>query len=44
VHLASHLGIGGNPAALWAVADRLAQTEGQFTPFGRKGPFGFAYA
>jgi pimeloyl-ACP methyl ester carboxylesterase len=44
VHLASHLGIGGNPAALWAVADRLAQPEGQFTPFSRKGPFAFAYA
>jgi pimeloyl-ACP methyl ester carboxylesterase len=44
VHLASHLGIGGNPAALWAVADRLAQAEGQFTPFARKGPFAFAYA
>lgn len=44
VHLASHLGIGGNPAALWAVADRLALAEGQFTPFSRKGPFGFAYA
>ena len=44
VHLASHLGIGGNPAALWAVADRLAQAEGEFTPFARLGPFGFAYA
>lgn len=44
VHLASHLGIGGNPAALWAVADRLAQPEGQFTPFVRNGPFTYAYA
>lgn len=44
VHLASHVGIGVNPAALWATADRLAQPEGQFTPFRRGGPFGFAYA
>lgn len=44
VHLASHLGIGGNPAALWAVADRLAQPEGAFTPFARTGPFALAYA
>jgi pimeloyl-ACP methyl ester carboxylesterase len=44
VHLASHLGIGVNPAALWAVADRLAQPEGHFTPFRRSGPFAFAYA
>ena len=27
--IASHLGIGLNPRALWAVADRLAQPEGQ---------------
>lgn len=44
VHLASHLGIGGNPAALWAVADRLALPEGQFTPFKASGPFALAYA
>src|SRR5579859_5198905 len=30
VYLASHVGLGVNPAALWAVADRLAQQEGQF--------------
>ena len=28
VHLASHVGLGVNPAALWAVADRLAQGGG----------------
>jgi hypothetical protein len=28
MHFASHLGLGVNPAALWAVADRLAQPEG----------------
>jgi dienelactone hydrolase len=44
VHLASHVGIGVNPAALWAVADRLAQGEGQFSPFDRSGPFAIAYA
>jgi len=44
VHLASHVGIGVNPAALWAVADRLAQGEGQFVPFDRSGPFAIAYA
>jgi hypothetical protein len=43
VHLASHVGIGVNPAALWALADRLAQPEGSFTPFDRKGPFAIAY-
>jgi pimeloyl-ACP methyl ester carboxylesterase len=44
VHLASHIGLGVNAAALWAVADRLAQREGQFRPFGRSGPFAIAYA
>ena len=29
VHLASHIGLGVNPAALWAVADRLAQPRGR---------------
>ena len=44
VYLASHVGIGVNPAALWAIADRLAQREGQFRPFDRSGPFAIAYA
>ena len=44
VHLASHIGLGVNPAALWAVADRLAQAEGEFKQFGRSGPFAIAYA
>jgi pimeloyl-ACP methyl ester carboxylesterase len=44
VHLASHFGLGVNPAALWAVADRLAQPEGEFAHFGRSGPFAIAYA
>jgi dienelactone hydrolase len=44
VHLASHVGLGVNPAVLWAVADRLAQQEGQFSQFDRSGPFAIAYA
>ena len=44
VHLASHVGLGVNPAALWAVADRLSQAEGQFSQFDRSGPFAIAYA
>jgi len=44
VRLASHVGLGVNPAALWAVADRLAQTEGHFKQFDRFGPFAIAYA
>ena len=44
VRLASHVGIGVNPAALWAIADRLAQAEGQFRQFDRSGPFAIAYA
>ncbi len=43
IALASHLGLGGHPAALWAIADRLAQPEGEFTPFRRGGPFALAY-
>jgi len=44
IHLASHVGLGVNPAALWAVADRLSQAEGQFQQFDRSGPFAIAYA
>jgi pimeloyl-ACP methyl ester carboxylesterase len=44
VHLASHTGMGVNAAALWAVADRLAQAEGEFAQFDRSGPFAIAYA
>ena len=32
---ASHIGIGVNPSALWAVADRLAQREGEWQAFKR---------
>jgi pimeloyl-ACP methyl ester carboxylesterase len=31
--MASHLGLGHHPAALYAIADRLAQPEGTWTPF-----------
>jgi pimeloyl-ACP methyl ester carboxylesterase len=44
VHFASHIGLGVNPAALWAVADRLALAEGEFRQFDRSGPFAIAYA
>jgi pimeloyl-ACP methyl ester carboxylesterase len=33
----SHCGLGHNPAALWAIADRLAQPEGEWRPFRRDG-------
>jgi pimeloyl-ACP methyl ester carboxylesterase len=33
--LASHFGIGLNPSAWWAVADRLAQGEGAWKPFAK---------
>lgn len=34
---ASHLGLGVNPLALFAIADRLAQAEEQWRPFDREG-------
>jgi pimeloyl-ACP methyl ester carboxylesterase len=34
---ASHLGLGMHPAALYAIADRLAQPEDQWKPFHRDG-------
>lgn len=33
----SHCGLGHNPAAVYAIADRLAQPEGTFTKFARTG-------
>jgi pimeloyl-ACP methyl ester carboxylesterase len=38
--IASHIGIGLNPSAWWAVADRLAQPEGEWKPFDRFGLYG----
>jgi pimeloyl-ACP methyl ester carboxylesterase len=40
---ASHMALGFHAAALWAVADRLAQPEGAFKKFRRSGPFAPAY-
>ena len=34
--VASHLGLGAHPAVLYALADRLAQPEGQWKPFQRR--------
>ena len=34
---ASHCGLGVNPAAVYAIADRLAQAEGEWKPFEAKG-------
>jgi hypothetical protein len=34
---ASHVGMGGNPLALYALADRLSQPEGKWKPFDRSG-------
>lgn len=34
--VASHTGLGLNPSAWWAVADRLAQPEGEWQPFSRE--------
>jgi len=33
----SHCGMGHHPAVVYAVADRLAQAEGTWTPFQRSG-------
>lgn len=40
---ASHTGMGVNPLVLHALADRLAQTEGQWSPFERSGLRRMAY-
>jgi len=34
---ASHIGLGVNPTVMFAVADRLAQAEGEWKPFERRG-------
>ncbi len=33
----SHTGLGHNPLALWIIADRLAQAEGEWSPFDTRG-------
>jgi pimeloyl-ACP methyl ester carboxylesterase len=39
----SHCGLGHNPVVLYAIADRLAQPEGQWKPFNRSGLRRFVY-
>ncbi len=39
----SHFGLGFNPAVMWLLADRLAQTEGKWKPFQPTGPARFLY-
>ena len=42
--LASHVGLGLNPSAWWAVADRLSQPQGGWKPFEPKpGLHGFIF-
>ncbi len=41
--IGSHCGLGMNPFVLYAVADRIAQPEGGFTPFDRGGCRGLFY-
>ena len=40
---ASHIGLGVNPAVMLAIADRLAQPEGEWAPFEAKGPCALAF-
>jgi pimeloyl-ACP methyl ester carboxylesterase len=39
----SHLGLGGHPLVLYAIADRLAQPLGQWQPFRREGLLAWLY-
>lgn len=41
--LASHIGLGVNPAVMLALADRLAQPEGQWAPFQPRGLAGMLF-
>lgn len=40
---ASHIGLGVNPAVMMAIADRLAQPNGQWQPFAAKGACALAF-
>lgn len=40
---ATHMGMGFNPLVLWAIADRLAQAEDEWSPFDRSGWHGLVY-
>ena len=39
----SHFGLGHNPVVLHAITDRLAQPEGQWRPFERRGGRAFFF-
>jgi len=39
----SHVGLGFNAAVMWVLADRLAQAEGEWTPFVPRGMTGWLY-
>ena len=41
--IASHIGLGVNPTVMWVIADRLAQTEGEWTAFEAKGFASWAF-
>jgi hypothetical protein len=41
--MGSHCGLGVNAAVLYAVADRLAQPEGTWRPFDRRGLRSWVY-
>lgn len=41
--LASHIGLGVNPSVMWVIANRLAQVEGEWTPFEAKGLASWAF-
>jgi hypothetical protein len=41
--LASHCGLGVNPAAIYVIADRLAQREGAWKPFAPRGLAALAF-
>ena len=40
---ASHIGLGVNPIVMYAIADRLAQSEGEWAPFNRSGARRFMF-
>ena len=41
--LASHIGLGVNPSVMWVIANRLAQAEGEWSPFKAKGLASWAF-
>ena len=41
--IASHIGLGVNPTVLYAIADRLAQPEGEWKPFEARGLAGLLF-